>query len=185
MRFFSIKRLPRSRDKRGFTLLELVVAIGLSTLLTGALLAALTSSRQLCTSIAADQDLQQTANVLMDKIIKGEAEAGVTYRLSEATVYSVVTLSELDFKDIGDASWRAYFLTLSNTGNELWYRRPIAGVAAVELLYKAPAGTTFTLRFWNSDNATVGINVALSRTVNGRVVVGSATTMINIRNHLS
>ena len=184
-----LKRATRiSPGAKGFTLAELVVAIGLSALFTGLILAALASSRQVCTSVTADQDLQQTANVIMDKIIKGSAESGITYRLSEATTYSIVAIDELDFKDIGDSSWRAYFLTQSSTGTELWYRRPIAGVAGAVLIYKAPIGTTLTLRFWPLGgpaytNITVGIDVGLSKTVNGRTVTGSATTMINIRNH--
>ena len=177
---FSEKRVPRPRDLRGFTLVELMVAVGLSTLLTGALLAALTSSRQLCTSIAADQDLQQTSNVIMNKIIKGSKETNGTFRLSEARSYTIATLTELHFTGT-DGIERRYFL--SDGGTKLWYRHPVAGVTKDELLYKTPKGTTLTLRFSMNSTVTVEIDVALSRTVNGRAVVGSATTVINIRNH--
>ena len=178
-------RKPRLWDKKGFTFLELVIAVSLSVMLTGVTLAALTSSRQICTTVSADQDLQQTANVIMNKIIKGSSESGVTYRLSEAKSYTIVTISELRFTGI-DSVERRYFL--SNAGTELRYRHPMVGITTDELIYRAPTGTTLTLRFWplagsNYTNITVGIDVGLSKTVNGRNVVGSATTMINIRNH--
>ncbi len=165
--------------------MELVFVVGLSAMLTGVILAALTSSRQICTSVAADQDLQQTANVIMNKIIKGNSESGVIYRLSEAKSFTIVSISELRFVGT-DSVERRYFL--NNTGTELWYTHPGAGGTVSDLIYRAPTGTTLTLRFWqlagsNYTNITVGIDVALSKTVNGRNVVGSATTMINIRNH--
>jgi prepilin-type N-terminal cleavage/methylation domain-containing protein len=183
----------KSLDRRGFTLVELVVGIGLSAILTGLILAALTSSRQICTSVTADQDLQQTANVNMNKIIKGGQEPGGIFRLSEAASYTIPNVSELHFIGI-DGVERFYFL--QNAGTELRYHHPTAGGTLDELLYKAPAGTTLTLRFWPLitpsipgasptlyTNITVGIDFGLSKTVNGRIVVGSATTMINIRNH--
>ena len=172
-------------DKKGFTLAELLVAIGLSAMFTGLILAALMSSRQICTSLTADQDLQQTANVIMNKIIKGGSEPSGIFRLSEATSYTIASISELHFVGT-DGIERRYFL--DNTGRELWYRHPGVGGTSDELIYRAPTGTTLTLRFWalagsTYANITVGIDVGLSKVVNGRNVVGSATTMINIRNH--
>jgi type II secretory pathway pseudopilin PulG len=168
--------------ERGFTLVEVVVGAGLSVLLTGLILAALTSSRQICTSISANQDLQQTANVIMNKIIKGSKEPGGIFRLSEATSYAVQNLgSELDFTGT-DGITRKYLL--NNAGDSLIYHHPTAAGTTDELIYKAPKGTTLTSGFWiASANITVGINVGLAKTVNGKNVVGSATTMINIRNH--
>jgi len=57
------------------------------------------------------------------------------------------------------------------------------------VIYTAPVGNTLALRFWvlagtPYANATLGIDVGLSQNVSGRTVSGSATTMINIRNHL-
>ena len=174
-------------NKKGFTLAELLVATGLSAIFTGLILAALVSSRQICTSVTADQDLQQTVNVIMNKIIKGGPEPDGTFRLSEATSYTIVSISELHFVGI-DGIERRYFL--DNTGRELWYRHPGAGGTSDELIYRAPTGTTLTLRFWALagsiyNKITVGIDVGLSKIVNGRNAVGSATTMINIRNHVT
>ncbi len=180
MNCFSENRRRRLGDKRGFTFVELLVAIGLSALLTALILAALISSKQICASVTADQDLQQTANVIMNKIIKGASENGITFRLSEATSYTVASLNSLYFVGI-DCVERRYFL--NNTGRELWYRHPVAGVTSNELIYRAPTGTTLALRFWAGDAFTVGIAVGLAKSVNGRNVVGSATTVINIRNH--
>ena len=182
--FLKCKKVGVS-DKRGFTLMELLVAVGLSAMFTGLVLAALVSARQICTSITADQDLQQTANVVMNKIIKGGSEPGGTFRLSEATSYTIANISELHFVGT-DGIERRYFL--DNTGKELWYRHPGTGGTSDELIYKAPTGTTLTLRFWTLagstyTNITIGIDFGLSKIVNGRNVVGSATTMINIRNH--
>lgn len=172
-------------NNKGFTLAELLVAIGLSALFTGVIFAALASSRQICASVTADQDLQQTANVIMNKLIKGGSESGAIFRLSEAKSYTIISISELHFVG-ADNIERRYFL--SNTGTELRYRHPVGGSTSDELIYRAPPGTTLTVRFWplagnNYTNITVGIDVGLSKMVNGRNVIGSATTMINIRNH--
>lgn len=173
--------------KRGFTLVELLFATALSAVLTGLLIAAFMSSSQVCTTVTKDQDLQQTANVIMNKIIKGASESGVIYRLSEAKSYTIASISDLHFVGI-DGVDRRYFL--SNAGNELWYTHPGGGVAGSDLIYRAPTGTTLTLRFWPLagaayTNITVGIDVGLAKAVNGRNVVGSVTTMINIRNHVT
>ena len=171
------------REHKGFTLIELLVTVGLSVLFTGVVLAALTASRQLCTSISANQDLQQTANVVMNKIIKGSGETGGIFRLSEAVSYTRTSLSDLSFVGT-DGTTRRYFLTNANT--ELRYSHPVNGSATNELVYKAPAGTTLTLRFWpDVTNISLGIDVGLSKTVNGRTVTGSATTVITIRNHVT
>ena len=94
--FLKHRKIKPSNEK-GFTLAELLAATALSALLTGLILTALISSRQICTSVTADQDLQQTANVIMNKIIKGGSEPGGIFRLSEATSYSIATISELHF----------------------------------------------------------------------------------------
>ena len=169
------------RGRKGFTLMELLITVSLSALLTGAILAALTTSRQVCTTVTADQDLQQTANVIMNKIIKGAAETGGIFRFSEAVSYTITSISDLSFVGT-DGSTRRYF----QNSNELWYHHPVAGSVSDELLYRAPAGTTLTVRFWpESTNITVGIDVGLSKTVSGRTATGSATTLITIRNHVT
>jgi hypothetical protein len=92
-----------------------------------------------------------------------------------------VNASTLDFAGT-DGVTRRYFV--NNAGDSLMYHHPTAAGTQDELIYKAPTGTTLTLLFWTGTaNITVGINVGLAKTVNGRNVVGSATTMINIRNH--
>ena len=149
------------------------------------MLVALTSSKQICTSVSADQDLQQTANVIMNKIIKGGSEPGGIFRLSEATSYTITSISELRFVGT-DGTERRYFL--NNAGNQILYRHPTASGTQDQVMYTAPTGTTLTLRFWplagsTYANITIGIDVRLSRSVNGRTVTGSVTTLINIRNH--
>ena len=178
-------RKARPLGEKGFTLVELLVVTGLSAVFTGLILAALISSRQVCTSVTADQDLQQTANMVLNKIIKGGSETGGTFRLSEATSYTIATISELHFVGT-DGTERRYFL--DNTGKALWYRHPGAGGTVDELIYRAPAATTLTLRFWpvagaSYTNVTIGIDFGLSKLVNGRTIAGSASTLINIRNH--
>ena len=185
--FFLKRGKAKSSDEKGFTLVELLVAISLSALFTGFLFAALISSRQICISSTANQELQQNANVIMNKIIKGGSEPGGIFRLSEAISYTIANISELHFIGI-DGIERRYFL--NNAGKSLMYRHPTAAGTQDEVLYVAPTGTTLTLRFWTLagsayTNITVGIDVGLARVVNGRNVTGSATTMINIRNHVT
>jgi len=176
-------RKTKREKEKGFTLMELLVTVGLSVLFTGVVLAALITSRQLCTSISSIQDLQQTANVVMNKIIKGSGETGGIFRLSEAVSYTITSLSDLSFVGT-DGTTRRYYLSNANT--ELRYSHPVNGSTTNELIYRAPAGTTLTLRFWAQvTNITVGIDVGLSKTVNGRTVTGSATTVITIRNHVT
>jgi prepilin-type N-terminal cleavage/methylation domain-containing protein len=175
----------RSSNEKGFTLAELLVAIGLSALFTGFVFAALISSRQICTSNTANQELQQTTNVVMNKIIKGGLEPGGIFRLSEATSYTIASINDLHFFGT-DGNERRYF----QTGASLMYRHPTANGTQDETLYTAPTGTTLTLRFWtlagsSYTNIAVGIDVGLARVVNGRNASGSATTMINIRNHVT
>ena len=176
----------KKERERAFSLPELIVAGFLASMFTAVLLTALITARQTCTSVSTEQGLQQAANIVMNKIIKGGSEPGGTFRLSEATSYTIASISELHFTGT-DGKERRYFL--NGTGTELWYRCPAAGGGTSDqLVYRAPTGTALTLRFWplagaTYTNITVGIDVGLARTVNGKNITGSATTMINIRNH--
>lgn len=171
--------------RQGFTLVEVILALGISTLLITSVLGVFVTSKKFYTTNMAGQNLQRNANLLMNKMIKGKLEPGGTFRLSEAVSYTLVSVSELRF--IGtDGLERRYFV--SADGASLMYRHPTASGVQDEALYTAPAGTTLTVRFWipagsSYMNRNVGIDVGFSQTSVGMALSGCTSTLVNIRNH--
>jgi hypothetical protein len=85
------KNLCKSMNQRGFSLLEMLMAVGFSVLLmTGVFTFYNVSSKSYSSGIAG-QSLQDGANIILSKIIEGETENGVVYRLSTSNTYSVAS----------------------------------------------------------------------------------------------
>ena len=187
---FSDERTRKFREK-GFTLMEIVIAGTISAMFAGVLIAALTASRQVCTRISAEQGLQQVANVILNKIVKGSFEPGNgTIRLSEASQCTINNLTSLSFQmnDSPNPQIRRYYL--ANVGNgrtSLLYNHPTAAGVQDEVIYTAPAGTSLKLRFRPSednplDSTSVGIDIAIIQTISGRTISAEASTLVNLRN---
>ncbi len=136
---------------------------------------------------SSEQWLQQCANTILTKIVEGASEPGGVFRLSEATEYTVVSLSELRFKGT-DGIDRTYRLNAGATS--VIYHHPTSSFPAGEdqIIFTAPSGTTITLRFYIPAGAqytgvVVGIDAALTQNISGRAISGCVSTYVNIRNH--
>ena len=176
----------RFNDK-GMTFVELLVSLSISVLLIGSVLATYMASNEFYAVDVTGQTLQRDADNILNKIIKGKIEPTGVFRLSEATSYNQVSVSELQFTGT-DQTIRWY--GLSEDEKSVIYHHPTSSGVRDEIIYTASAGITPALRFWipsgvQFTDTGIGIDVALTQNVNGRAISGSATTMINIRNHSS
>ena len=173
------------KTARSFSLTELLVVSALIILVVSATLGAFLLVRRVVTPSAAEQGLQRDANVIIAKVIKGGPEPSGIVRLSEAVSYHLAGISELHFSGTdGIERWYA----LGGAGASIIYHHPTATGVRDEVIFAAPQGTSLQLRFWIPsggiyENVAVGIDVAVSRIVQGRTVTGSVTTMVNVRNH--
>ena len=170
---------------KGLTVVELLVAISLSILLFGAVLGLFITTKQFYTVNILGENLQRDCNTVISKIIKGKSEPGGIYRLSEAASYNLVSVSELHFTGTdGTERW----VKSSADGRSVIYHHPTVNGVIDQILYTAPLEAVLTLRFWIPAGAVyatvnIGVDVGLSQTIQGRTFTGSATTMLNIRNH--
>ena len=177
---------------KGYTYPELLVAAGISILLFMAVLGLFVTVKQYYTLNVVEERLQRDADQVIAKVIKGKDEAGSVFRLSDAQSYTLVGINRLDFTGTdGVIRW----VTISADGRSVIYHHPVAGAAADEVIYTAPDDVALTLRFWPVLNAVtgladplytnkaIGLDVGLTQTLRGRTFSGSATTLVNIRNH--
>ena len=177
----------KSNNKKAQTLVELLITSVLVVILMSSALGAFILVKQVFVRDIAAANFQRGANVIMGKIIKGEPESGVIFRLSEAVSYSIPSIAELHFVGT-DTIERWYCLTSDSNGTYLSYYHPGWFNGLGEKIYTIPPGATITLRFRYLTgsiftNIDVGIDVALSQNILGKNISGSATTVVNIRNH--
>ncbi len=173
-------------NKRAFTLVEILIAMALGIVLIGAVFNAYNLVRPIYTVGLARQGLQDGANTVINKILTGKTEVGGIYRLPEAVSFVIVAIDNLSF--VGqDGSTRSY--RLNGAATQVIYNHPSGAGAVDEVVYTAPTGSVITLRFSNPGcvncaAVAVQIDVSLTQTVSGRAVSGSASTIVNVRNHL-
>jgi len=182
----SIKPMMKLNNKKALTFAELLIAMALAVTLIGSTLGAFMLVKQVSAKSIVETSLQRDADLIIMKIIKGKRESGIMFRLSEAVSYSIPAISELHFVGT-DGIERWYHLNSGSTS--VLYHHP-GFTAQEEVIYTAPQGATITLRFWTPSGTvysgiSVGIDVAVSKTLQGKNLSGSVTTMINIRNHPS
>lgn len=162
-------------DHRAFTLTEMMVAVAFSVLLLTGVYGFYNATSQAYTSGISGQTLQDGANIVLSKIIAGETESNVVYRLSSAVTYLLPdgsagklytcggsprvapcnasnSFSELyycqDNPCLGsnDATARWYYL--NSTGTSVIYHHPKSNGGTIdENIYTAPKGSSLTLRF--------------------------------------
>ena len=177
--------MTRYSGNKAFTYAEVLVTLSVSILLFGAVLGLFVTSKQFYTVNILGESLQRDANKVMAKIIKGKIEPGGIYRLSDAAAYNLVALSELHFwGQDGTERW----IRLSGDGRSVIYHHPTSNGQQDEILYTTPDGVALTLRFWVPPGplyagVNIALDVGLSRDLRGRTFNGSATTIVNIRNH--
>ena len=169
--------------------MELMVAVFIAVILIGIATSAYILVQRAYSVDSAGSWLQNSANAVLTKIIKGETEPGGVFRLSEATSYNIVSISELHFTGTdGTERW----FRLDNTSTSVIYHYPTSAGTTDETIYTAPSGATITLRFSTPvgpqySGVVVGIDVAIfqNQSISGAIktVSGSASTYVNIRNH--
>jgi type II secretory pathway pseudopilin PulG len=163
------------RNQDGFTLVELLMAVGFSVLLLTGVYGFYNASSQSYAFRLSEQTLQDGATILLSKMIEGETESGSVYRLATAVSYMIPNgsanqqytcggspqsapcnayspFSELYYCQDSpcggyyDNTSRWYYL--NSSGSAVLYHHPIPGGKTVEeTVYTAPTGSVFTLRF--------------------------------------
>jgi hypothetical protein len=161
-------------NNKGFNLVELMMAVAFSVLLLTGVYSFYTVSSQSYSSGITGQTLQDGTDIVLSKIIEGEIESGVVYRLATSVSYMIPngatnylytcggspqaapcnandTSGELYYCQDSpctatDSTARWYYL--NSTGTSVMYHHPKTGGGTVEeTVYAAPTGSTLTLRF--------------------------------------
>lgn len=76
-------------DTLAFSLTELVIAVALSVILFAGVASFYNAARSVYASGIWSQTLQDAANIVLSKIIAGESEAGIVYRLATSSAYTI------------------------------------------------------------------------------------------------
>jgi len=184
-------------NKKGFTLAEILVALAISTMLIGSVLYVFEVTLKFNSANTTAQNLQRDADKVLRKITKGDIEAGV--RLSEAVSCSITFNRYLDAINNPGNTYELHFIGTDGAerifaakdGSTVLYFHPLS-----EVIYTAPQGANLVLDFkppwlgplpptWAQSLTGVSmyVTVTISQTVNGRLMSGSASTMVYLRNH--
>jgi hypothetical protein len=161
-------------NNKGFNLVELMMAVAFSVLLLTGVYSFYTVSSQSYSSGITGQTLQDGTDIVLSKIIEGEIESGVVYRLATGVSYMIPNGSTGYLYTCGgstqtapcnanDTSGELYYCQdspctatdstarwyyLNSTGTSVIYHHPATGGGTVEeTIYTAPAASTLTLRF--------------------------------------
>jgi hypothetical protein len=167
------------KNNNAFTLVEMMIAVGFSVVLMTGVYGFYNASSQAYSSGISGQNLQDGANIILSKIIEGETESNVVYRLATSASYMVPngvgtalytcgsgtkvapcntsnTSGELYYCQdslcsTGDATARWYYL--NSTGTSVIYHHPKTGGGTTEeTIYAAPTGSSINLRFSPAQN---------------------------------
>lgn len=198
-------------NHHGFTLVEMMVAIGFSVLLMTGVYGFYTASSQSYSAGISGQALQEGANIVISKIIEGGREpSGTIVRLGTSMSFyipnnnpNILYFCQDSPCSAADGSARWY--TLDPTNTEVQYHHPTSNPLGYDIIYTAPAGSSFfnaatntkTLRFLpptlgsplSPSTTVVEIDVALTQTLapnitNNRLAFsGAASTYVLLRNH--
>lgn len=164
------------KNNNAFSLVEMMIAVAFTVLLLTGVYGFYNVSNQSYSSGITGQTLQDGANIVLSKIIEGETESNVVYRLSSAVSYLIPNGSANALYTCGGASQAApcnannlsgelYYCQdspclgandpqvprwyyLNSTGTSIIYHHPKAGGGTIdETIYTAPRGATLSLRF--------------------------------------
>ncbi len=168
---------------KAHTLTELLIASTLAIILFASCFGAYILTKNICYASMAEYNLQRDVNTMMARIVKGIREGTESFGLRSAKAYDIPAAYEVDFVGT-DNNTRTY----SVNGNTIIYSSPLQSPQE-NTIYTAPQGSTIILRFWNpyagqpnNDNATVGIYLSVSQGIANRIVSGSSSTYVNLRN---
>ena len=177
-------------NKKSFTLVEVMISTAILLVLMIFVFNFYNVTRVVYSRNLYQQMLTDGTNIMLGRIIEGKTEPSGVVRLAQAVSYCIgsgvncagVSSSELHFWGTDNIE-RWYSLT--NGSTSLLYHHPTAAApaGADEVIYTAPNGATVTLLFWvpagNYPAANVGVSVSLTKST----TTGSATTVVNLRNH--
>ncbi len=177
--------MKRPINNKAFTLVEVMLAAAIAVFMMGIVFSFYYLGNKTYSMGISRQQLQDDADVILAKIIKGKSEPGGVFRLSEAVSYNIVGISELHF--VGADGIERWF-SLNNSSTSIIYHHPTASGITNETIYTAPTGATITLRFSipfgpQYTGVVIGIDAAVTKNVSGNAISGSASTYVNIRNH--
>jgi len=173
------------RNDRAFSLMEMMIGLAFTVLLMTGVYGFYTTSAQVYSSGVSGQYLQDGANIVIKKIMEGETESGVIYRLDTAVSYMIpngaanflytcgggTQVAPCNANNVsgelyycqdspctsGDATARWYYL--NNKGTSVIYHHPKSGGGTIEEnIYTAPTGSTLSLRF-SPANVVAPLNV--------------------------
>ena len=195
-------------NNKAFNLVELMMAVSFSVLLMAAVYGFYNAASQSYSSGISGQTLQDGADIVLSKIIEGEIESGVVYRLSTAVSYMIPNGSTNYLYTCGGSPQTAPCNT-SNTSGELyycqdstctatdstarWYYLNSAGTAVIyhhpatgggtieENIYTAPKGSTLTLRFSPAQYNSQTIPNVIEIDVALRLNLSATTVVTNTR----
>ena len=187
-------------NRRSQTVAELLIASSVAVVLAIVGLNAFLASRQAYLLGTTREILQQSAGLIMNKIIGGPLEAGAQTGLSEAVSYDWTTSTISDARFTGGTAnspntFESRFF-LDPSGAHIIYQPNFTNDPDLQyVIYTAPAGVTIMLRFWGPHTAPVvqsdsgqyvnniNIDIGVSQQVSGKTVTGSLSTMVNLGNH--
>ena len=205
------KTMRTPMNKKAFTLLELMMAVAFSVLLLTGVFGFYNAANQLYSSGITAQNLQDGANIVLNKLIEGQAESNTVYRLETSASFYIPTgnSNTLYFCQYNpsntpcstsDPTVRWY--TLDPTSTSLRYYHPTSNSLGYDTVYSAPIGTTISIRFSPVQQPNpspppptiaipnlLEIDVALIQNVsptitNNRLInSGAASTYVLMRNH--
>lgn len=168
-------------NKNGMTITETLVAIVIASMIFVSVIGAYITIRSIQDYGFAEYELQRNVNVGMNRIIRNVREAANNMEgLRAARSCNIVNPSRIDYTDVA-GNVRIY----RQVGTSIVYSRNAIS-AADPAIFTAPAGSNLTLLFWRpaeyADSETVGIYIGITRQVRDRIVTGSASTYVNMRN---
>ena len=171
-------------NKAGYTLAEALIVSSILILVIASTIGVVIMSRLICDTGIKEISLQRDANMALERMVRGVKEPSDTFGLRNAKSFTVPAAtpagSEIDFVS-SDGTTRKFLLS----GSSIAYQSPTISPNSKNI-YTAPENCTIMLRCWKvtayPDNETAGIYVALSQTVGGRLLTGSVSTYVNVRN---
>ena len=171
-------------SKRAFTTTEILISTFILIMIFACTFGAFTLVKAVSQYKSAEIALQQNANVIVSKIIRGYTEGGNIVGLRSAASFTIpaATPAGSKIEYVGkDGNTRSYFLS----GNTIQYVSP-AQSPNQQVVYTAMSAQSVTLRFWETagsiDHETVGIYLSISQALGNRTASGSVSTYVNLRN---
>ena len=166
-------------DKKAQTLIEMLIASAIVVVFFTSALGIFVVGKVMYESSMAAQELQRDVDGVLATIVRGVRENGTNTGIRSASSVTIPSVTEADFVG-SDGTARKFYLAPGGIVYDSPKQSPNP-----QTLYRTPPNATITLRFWKlslTNNETVGIYLAVARTVSDKKVSGSLQTYVNIKN---